>query len=153
MACIPNLLITRTFSKAYGLAGLRVGFGLAHPSVAAMLNRVRQPFNVSTVAQVAALAALDDTAHLQRSVTLNTAGMRQICTGLQRLGLDFIPAFGNFLSFRVDRAAERYQRLLKRGVIVRPVANYGMPDYLRVSIGLESENEQFLSALAGALQE
>lgn len=153
LAHFPNLLITRTFSKAYGLAGLRVGFGLAHASVVGMLNRVRQPFNVSSVAQVAALAALGDTAHLQRSIALNTAGMRQICAGLQRLGLDFIPSFGNFLSFRVDRAAALYQRLLKRGVIVRPVANYGMPDYLRVSIGLESENEQFLSALAGALQE
>ena len=153
LARFPNLLIARTFSKAYGLAGLRVGFGLAQPSVVEMLNRVRQPFNVSSVAQAGALAALGDGQHLQRSIALNTDGMRQICAGLQRLGLDFIPSFGNFLSFRVGNAAAIYQRLLKRGVIVRPVANYGMPDYLRVSIGLESENEIFLSALAGALQE
>lgn len=153
LARFPNLLIARTFSKAYGLAGLRVGFGLAQPSVVEMLNRVRQPFNVSSVAQAGALAALGDGQHLQRSIALNTDGMRQIGAGLQRLGLDFIPSFGNFLSFRVGNAAAIYQRLLKRGVIVRPVANYGMPDYLRVSIGLESENEIFLSALAGALQE
>ena len=149
----PNLLIARTFSKAYGLAGLRVGFALAHPAVAAMLNRVRQPFNVSSVAQAAALAALNDTAHLQRSIALNTAGMQQIIAGLSQLKLDYIPSFGNFLSFRIGNATAMYQRLLKRGVIVRPVANYGMPDYLRVSIGLEAENQKFLSALNDAIQE
>ena len=149
----PNLLIARTFSKAYGLAGLRVGFALAHPDVAGLLNRVRQPFNVSSVAQAAALAALGDKTHLQRSMALNTAGMQQICAGLQRLGLTFIPSFGNFLSFRIGSASAMYQRLLKRGVIVRPVANYGMPEYLRVSIGLEAENDKFLSALASAIEE
>ena len=149
----PNLLIARTFSKAYGLAGLRVGFGLAHPSVIGMLNRVRQPFNVSSVAQAAAVAALGDTAHLQRSVALNSAGMQQICTGLKRLGLSFIPSFGNFVSFRIGSATAMYQRLLQRGVIVRPIASYAMPEYLRVSIGLETENERFLSALASAMQE
>ncbi len=153
LARFPNLLIARTFSKAYGLAGLRVGFGLAHPNVVDMLNRVRQPFNVSSVAQAAALAALGDRAHLQRSVELNARGMRQICEGLQRLGLSYIPSFGNFLSFRIGGATAMYQRLLKRGIIVRPVANYGMPDYLRVSVGLEEENDKFLSALAGAMQE
>ena len=153
LARLPNLLIARTFSKAYGLAGLRVGFGLAHPNVIDLLNRVRQPFNVSSVAQAAALAALGDTAHLQRSVALNTAGMRQICEGLTRLGLSYIPSFGNFLSFRIGGATAMYQRLLKRGIIVRPVANYGMPEYLRVSIGLETENDKFISALAGAMQE
>ena len=149
----PNLLIARTFSKAYGLAGLRVGFALAHPEVAGLLNRVRQPFNVSSVAQAAALAALGDKPHLKRSIALNTAGMQQICAGLQRLGLTFIPSFGNFLSFRIGSATAIYQRLLQRGVIVRPVANYGMPEYLRVSIGLEAENDKFLSALASAIQE
>lgn len=149
----PNLLIARTFSKAYGLAGLRVGFALAHPAVAAMLNRVRQPFNVSSVAQAAAVAALGDAAHLTSSVALNTAGMRQITAGLIRLKLDYIPSFGNFLSFRIGHATAMYQRLLKRGIIVRPVANYGLPDYLRVSIGLEAENGKFLIALTGAIQE
>jgi len=149
----PNLLIARTFSKAYGLAGLRVGFALAHPDVAAMLNRVRQPFNVSSVAQAAAVAALGDMAHLNRSVALNTAGMLQITAGLSKLNLDYIPSFGNFLSFRIGNATAMYQRLLKRGIIVRPVANYGMPDYLRVSIGLAAENQKFLSALSDAMQE
>ena len=153
LARFPNLLIARTFSKAYGLAGLRVGFGLAHPGVIGMLNRVRQPFNVSSVAQAAAVAALGDTAHLQRSVALNSAGMQQICTGLKRLGLTFIPSFGNFVSFRIGSATAMYQRLLQRGVIVRPIASYAMPEYLRVSIGLETENETFLSALASAMQE
>ena len=148
----PNLLIARTFSKAYGLAGLRVGFGLAHPDVIGMLNRVRQPFNVSSVAQVAAVAALGDHVHLQRSVALNTAGMTQICAGLKRLGLSYIPSFGNFVSFRIGNATAMYQRLLQRGVIVRPVASYAMPEYLRVSIGLETENETFLSALTGVIQ-
>lgn len=149
----PNLLIARTFSKAYGLAGLRVGFALAHPDVAAMLNRVRQPFNVSSVAQAAAVAALGDAAHLRSSIALNTAGMRQITDGLTNLKLDYIPSFGNFLSFRIGNATAMYQRLLKRGVIVRPVANYGMPEYLRVSIGLEAENQKFLNALTDAIQE
>lgn len=149
----PNLMIARTFSKAYGLAGLRVGFALTHPAVAGLLNRVRQPFNVSSVAQAAAVAALADTAHLNRSIALNAAGMQQICAGLKRLGLTFIPSFGNFLSFRIGNTGAMYQRLLQRGVIVRPVANYGMPDYLRVSIGLEAENEKFLSALTSAMQE
>ena len=149
----PNLLIARTFSKAYGLAGLRVGFALAHADVAAMLNRVRQPFNVSSVAQAAAVAALSDAAHLRSSVALNTAGMQQIIAGLIKLKLDYIPSFGNFLSFRIGNATAMYQRLLKRGVIVRPVANYGMPEYLRVSIGLEIDNQKFLSALANAIQE
>lgn len=153
LARFPNLMITRTFSKAYGLAGLRVGFALCHPDVADMLNRVRQPFNVSTAAQVAAQAALADTDHLARSVAINRAGMAQITAGLARLGLDWIPSYGNFLSFRIGNATAMYQRLLRRGVIVRPIANYGLPEYLRVSIGLEQENERFLTALAGALEE
>lgn len=153
LARFPNLLIARTFSKAYGLAGLRAGFALCHADVADMLNRVRQPFNVSAVAQVAAVAALGDTTHLNKSVALNFAGMKQIADGLGKLKLDYIPSFGNFVSFRIGNATAMYQRLLKRGVIVRPVANYGMPEYLRVSIGLEAENKKFLSALQSAMQE
>lgn len=149
----PNLMITRTFSKAYGLAGLRVGFALAHGDVADMLNRVRQPFNVSTAAQVAAVAALDDAAHLARAVAVNTAGMAQVTAGLAQLGLEWIPSHGNFVTFRVGDATAIYQRLLRRGVIVRPVANYGLPDYLRVSIGLPEENQRFLAALAAAVEE
>ncbi len=151
LAQFPNLVITRTFSKAYGLAGLRVGFALAHPEVADLMNRVRQPFNVSTVAQAAAQAALDDREFVHRSIELNRAGMRQILDGLEQLRLEHIPSFGNFVSFRVSAAARVYQRLLKQGVIVRPIGMYGLPDHLRVSIGLPGENERFLSALRMAL--
>jgi histidinol-phosphate aminotransferase len=151
LARFPNLVITRTFSKAYGLAGLRVGFALAHPEVADLMNRVRQPFNVSSVAQTAAQAALDDREFVHRSVELNRSGMRQIVEGLGRLGLQHIPSFGNFLSVQTSAAAQVYERLLRQGVIVRPIGMYGLPDHLRVSIGLPAENERFLSALHVAL--
>lgn len=157
----PNLIISRTFSKAYGLAGLRVGYALAGELVADMLNRVRQPFNVNSIAQAAAVAALQDEAFVKRTCELNQAGMKQITQGLTRLGLEYIPSYGNFVCCRIVNpvqsgekgASQMYRRLLELGVIVRPIANYGMPDYLRVSIGLESENEKFLSALAQALGE
>lgn len=142
-----NLVVTRTLSKAYGLAGLRVGFALANPTVADMMNRVRQPFNVNSVAQAAAIAALADDEFVEKSYELNRAGMIQITLGCQRLGLDFIPSHGNFVSIKVNHAANVYQGLLKKGVIVRPVAAYELPDYLRVSIGLETENARFLKAL------
>jgi histidinol-phosphate aminotransferase len=147
----PNLVITRTFSKAYGLAGLRVGFALAHPEVADLLNRVRLPFNVNSLAQVAARAALDDQAFVARSRELNDRGMRQLRQGFEQLRLDWIPSFGNFVSVRVGPAASVYRRLLEQGVIVRPIAAYGLPEHLRVSVGLESENGRFLSALKTAL--
>jgi histidinol-phosphate aminotransferase len=142
-----NLVITRTLSKAYGLAGLRVGFALASAGIADMMNRVRQPFNVNSVAQAAAVAALADDDFVNRSYELNRAGMTQITDGFKRLGLDFIPSYGNFVSVRVEHAADIYQSLLKKGIIVRPVAAYELPDYLRVSIGLETENARFLQAL------
>ena len=151
LARFPNLVVTRTFSKAYGLAGLRVGFALAHPDIADLMNRVRQPFNVSTIAQAAAVAALDDQEFVRDSVALNRSGMRQIDDGLKQLNLECIPSFGNFLTFRVSGAPHVYQRLLKQGVIVRPIGAYGLPEHLRVSVGLESENERFLSALRVAL--
>ncbi|HEY3328225.1 MAG TPA: histidinol-phosphate transaminase [Novimethylophilus sp.] len=146
-----NLVVTRTLSKAYGLAGLRVGFSLAHAEVADMINRVRQPFNVNNVALAAAAAALHDDEFVRRSRELNDAGMRQITAGLSSMGLEFIPSFGNFVCFRVDNAPAVYQRLLQKGVIIRPVTNYELPDYLRVSIGLESEIARFLSALEEVL--
>ncbi len=149
----PNLIVSRTFSKAYGLAGLRVGYALSHPQVADMMNRVRQPFNVNSVAQAAAVAALDDTDFVRKTNELNRRGMVQITEGLARLGLEYIPSFGNFVAFRIGGATARYRRLLELGVIVRPIANYDMPDWLRVSIGLETENEKFLSALKQALGE
>ena len=149
----PNLIISRTFSKAYGLAGLRVGYALSNAQVSDMMNRVRQPFNVNSVAQAAAAAALRDTSFVKRTFELNIRGMAQITEGLTKLGLDFIPSYGNFVSFKVGKAAAIYQRLLELGVIVRPIANYDMPEYLRVSIGLESENAKFLTALTHALGE
>src|SRR5574340_503480 len=147
----PNLVITRTFSKAYGLAGLRVGFALAHPAVADLMNRVRQPFNVNSLSQAAAIAAMEDEAFLAQGVALNRAGMEQLTEGLARLGISQIPSYGNFVSFRVGPAAAIYHSLLRQGVIVRPLANYGMPEHLRVSIGLESENAVFLRALEPSL--
>lgn len=148
LAEFPNLIISRTFSKAYGLAGLRIGFGAASPDVADMMNRVRQPFNVNSLAQAAAVASLDDDEFLERSYALNQAGMLQITRGLEKLGLHYIPSYGNFVSFRIAHAMQVYQKLLEQGVIVRPVANYDMADYLRVSIGLFSENARFLEVLA-----
>ena len=147
----PNLILTRTFSKAYGLAGLRVGYAFAHPGVADLMNRVRQPFNVNSISLAAATAGLGDREFVRRSHELNRTGMRRITSGLTRLALDYIPSFGNFVSFKVIDAAGVYLRLLKRGVIVRPIAGYGMPDYLRVSIGLEAENARFLEALQQSL--
>lgn len=149
----PNLIVSRTFSKAYGLAGLRVGYGLGSAAVADMMNRVRQPFNVNSLALVAAAAALADDDFIARSYALNQLGMRQIIQGALLLGLDFIPSYGNFVAVRVGDAASMYQRLLRHGVIVRPIANYGMPEYLRVSIGLAAENTQFLQALESAIKE
>ena len=147
LTTFENLLISRTFSKAFGLAGLRVGFGVTSSAVADMMNRVRQPFNVNSVAQAAASASLTDDDFVARSRALNNAGMVQITQGLQKLGLVFIPSFANFVSFKIANAGDIYQKLLQNGVIVRPIANYEMPDYLRVSIGLFSENARFLEVL------
>jgi len=150
----PNLVVTRTFSKAYGLAGLRAGYAFAHPSVADIMNRVRQPFNVNSLALAAATAALDDMEFVARSFAENLQGMRQVEEGAQRLGLEWIPSWGNFVSIRVGKAGEVYRRLLKRGVIVRPVGGgYQMPEHLRVTIGTPEENEKFLIALAASLKD
>ena len=147
----PNLVVTRTFSKAYGLAGLRVGYALARPAVADLLNRVRQPFNVNSLALTAAAAALRDAEFLAQAKQVNDAGMTQLCDGFARLGLDWIPSRGNFVSVKVGDAAAVFQALLRQGVIVRPVANYGLHEYLRVSIGLAEQNRRFLVALGAIL--
>ncbi|MEI7969680.1 MAG: histidinol-phosphate transaminase [Betaproteobacteria bacterium] len=147
----PNLVITRTFSKAYGLAGMRVGFALAHPDVADLMNRVRQPFNVNTVAQAGAIACLADDDYVERSRLANAEGMRQIVEGLAPLGIEHIPSRGNFLCIRVGAAGEVYQKLLQLGVIVRPIGAYAMPEWLRVSVGLATENDRFLQALAAVV--
>lgn len=147
----PNLIVARTFSKAYGLAALRVGYGVMDVAVSAMLNRVRQPFNVNALAQEAALAALADTAYVDQSRALNREGLAQIAHALERLGRRYLPSHGNFVLVHVGDAAEINRALLKDGVIVRPVANYGLPEWLRVTVGLPSENERFIAALARAL--
>ena len=148
----PNLIVSRTFSKAYGLAGLRIGYCISHPQVANILNRVRQPFNVDSFALAAATAVLDDADYLQRSRQINREGMQQLVQGFNKLGLDYIPSAGNFITVHFDReAGPLYQALLREGVIVRPVANYGMPKSLRISIGLPAENARFLQALEKVL--
>jgi len=148
----PNLLISRTFSKAYGLASLRVGFALATAEVTDLLNRVRQPFNVNSFALAAANAALGDTDFLAQTRALNHAGMAQLEAGCTTLGLTWIPSRANFLSIHVERnGAQVFQDLLKLGVIVRPIGGYGLPDYIRVSIGTAEENQRFLQALAQVL--
>ena len=147
----PNLIVSRTFSKAYGLAALRVGYGIMNAEVAGMLNRVRQPFNVNALAQAAAVAALADTEYVDASRALNRSGMRELEDGAKALGLEFIPSHGNFLLLRVGDAERVFRRLLEQGVIVRPVANYGLPEYLRITVGLPAENRRFLDALQSAL--
>lgn len=153
----PNLIISRTFSKAFGLAGLRVGYGLMAPEIADLLNRLRQPFNVNSLALAAAAAALEDEEFVRRSYELNRMGMAQLESGFAALGLKWIKSYGNFICFELPRikgqpgAAIVYQALLKQGVIVRPVGGYELPDHLRVTIGTEAENRIFLAALQKAL--
>lgn len=149
---LPNLVVTRTLSKAYGLAGLRVGYALAHPEVAELMNRVRQPFNVNHLAMVAACAALDDEDFIEESRRVNAAGLAQLEAGFARLGLDCIPSAGNFIAVRVGDAARIYEALLRQGVIVRPIAGYGLPEHLRVTVGTQAQNERFLASLAAAVQ-
>lgn len=150
VARFPNLVLSRTLSKAYGLAGLRVGYGVAHPEVAELMNRVRQPFNVNHLAMVAACAALDDLEFIARGRDNNAAGLKQLAAGFERLGLEYIPSYANFITVRVGDAAAVYAKLLAAGVIVRPIANYGMPEHLRVTVGLPEHNARFLAALEAA---
>lgn len=152
LSAYPNLLVSRTFSKAYGLASLRVGYALSSPAVADVLNRVRQPFNVNSLALAAACAALDDTDYVSQSRRLNESGMQQMEAGLRQMGLGWIPSRANFIAVDLGQeAAPVYEALLREGVIVRPVGGYGMPNHLRVSIGLPAENERFLEALGKVL--
>jgi histidinol-phosphate aminotransferase len=150
----PNLVVTRTFSKIYGLAALRVGYSISSLEIAEILNRVRQPFNVNAIGYAAALAALEDEEFVAESRALNQKQMSRICEGLESLGLSWIPSAGNFLSVDIGRpAASVFKRMLRSGVIVRPIENYGMPNHLRITIGLEEENARALSALEAALLE
>lgn len=147
----PNLVVTRTFSKIYGLASLRVGYGIASPEITDVLNRVRQPFNVNAYAQAAAIAALKDRDFVQRSIQLNHDGLLFLAKALREMGLEYIPSAGNFITFMVADAAEIYDRLLHRGIIVRPVGGYDIENGLRVTVGTASENRQFIKALKDVL--
>ncbi|MCG8668889.1 MAG: histidinol-phosphate transaminase [Pseudomonadales bacterium] len=144
----PNLIVSRTFSKAYGLASLRVGYSISNPQIADVLNRVRSPFNVDSFALAAAVAVLDDKEYLQKSIVINREGMEQVTQGLENMGLSYIPSVGNFVSVDFGKdAMPIYEALLREGVIVRPVGPYKMPTFLRISIGLPEENARFLGAL------
>jgi histidinol-phosphate aminotransferase len=147
----PNLVVSRTFSKAYGLAGLRVGYGVMNAEVADLVNRVRAPFNVNALAQAAALAALADTAYVDASRRLNDEGMRTLAAGFDALGLAHLPSHGNFILVNVGHGGKVFEHLLGHGVIVRPVGNYGLPEWIRVTVGLPHENARFLGALPAAL--
>jgi len=148
----PNLVVVRTFSKAYGLAGLRVGYAVAHPEITNLLNKARQPFNVNSLAQIAAVYALKDQDFIKNGITLNHKGMQQIIAGIAKLDLDYLPSQGNFLAIKFAQDTSQINlELLRRGVIVRPIAGYQMPEFLRVSIGTEAENQQFLQTLTAIL--
>ena len=153
LAEYPNLVVTRTFSKAYGLAGLRIGYAVSHPDVAELLNRVRQPFNTSTLAQAAALAALEDDEFIARSRALNSEGLQRLTAGLRAIGLDVSPSVGNFVLADLGRPVQPvYEALLREGIIVRPVGNYGLPNHLRITVGLPEQNERLLAVLPRCLE-
>lgn len=148
----PNLLVTRTFSKIFGLAGLRVGYGVGSAELVSMVSRVRHPFNVNMLALAAAEAALGDEDFIKRSVEVNRDGLKQLKTGFAELDLGHIPSVGNFVCVELDRpGAEVYEALLREGVIVRPVANYQLPNHLRVTVGTESDNARLLEAMKKVL--
>jgi len=150
----PNLIVTRTFSKAYGLAGLRIGYGVSHPAVTNILNRVRQPFNANSLALAAAETALSDTDFLEKSVEVNNRGMRQLTQAFGEMSLEYIPSAGNFVCVDTKTDGNKvYEALLKKGVIVRPVGPYRMPNHLRVSVGSEADNGVFISSLKSVLSE
>ena len=147
LADYPNLVVLRTFSKAYGLAGVRVGYAVSHPSVAAMLNRVRQAFNVSVIGLAGAAAALDDTAHVDAAVRLAVSERARVAARLDMAGARVLPSAGNFLLVHAGaNARDKYDALLRRGVIVRPVGNYGLPEHLRVTLGTTEQNDRFLKS-------
>jgi len=154
LADYPNLLVTRTFSKIFGLAGLRAGYGVSSPELANYLNRVRQPFNVNSLALAAADAALDDDSHIELSRKMNQTGMAYLMDACQSRGLSYIPSAGNFLAIDFSRPAQDlFEAMMQQGVIVRPIANYGMPNFLRVTIGSEDENQRFIEVMDSVLEE
>lgn len=155
VAKYPNLLVSRSMSKVYGLAGLRIGYAIAQPGITDLLNRIRQPFNVNSLAMAAAIAALNDAAFVEKSARLNAAGYRQLTQAFDAMNIQYVPSYGNFVLIKVgddDAAGARVNfELLKQGIIVRPVASYGLPQWLRISIGLEEENALFIAAFKKAM--
>ncbi len=148
----PNLIVTRTFSKIYGLAGLRVGYAVSSPAIADLLNRVRQPFNANSLALAAASAAVGDDEHIQRSRAVNTAGLQQWFAACVANGWEYMPTMGNFITVDTGRvAAPLYDALLREGVIVRPVGGYGLPRHLRITIGTQEQNLRCINALKKVL--
>ncbi|MFQ3175921.1 MAG: histidinol-phosphate aminotransferase [Psychromonas sp.] len=149
----PNLIVSRTFSKAYGLAGLRVGYSISNPQIADILNRVRQPFNCNALALKAAETVLQDEDYLQQGIKLNNAGMADLSAFFSEHNLEYIPSMGNFITVNVGKSGDQvYQQLLHEGVIVRPITGYGLSDHLRISIGLFDENQRFKQALVKVLK-
>jgi histidinol-phosphate aminotransferase len=150
----PNLIVTRTFSKIHGLASVRLGYSISSPEMADLLNRARQPFNCSSFALAAGVAAIADEDFVTTSAALNREGMDQLVRGIARLGYEYIPSAGNFVSIDCGvPAPEIFDSLLRKGVITRPIAEYGLPNHLRVSIGLEAENDRFLNAFEAVMME
>ncbi len=148
---LPNVLLMRTFSKIYGLAGLRIGYGIGHPDLIAALEKIRQPFNLNTLAQVGALAALDDARHVERTRRGNQRGLKMFARAFRKLKLEFVPSAANFVLVRVGDGARVFAGLQQRGVIVRPMGGYGLPEWIRISIGTPGENRRCLEALTGVL--
>src|SRR5512137_1695282 len=147
----PNLLLMRTFSKIYGLAGLRLGYGIGHPDLIAEFEKIRQPFNINAIAQAGALAALDDTAHADKTRRINSRGLKLYARAFRKLGLEFIPSSANFILVRVGDGQRVFTELQKRGVIVRPMAGYQLPEWIRISIGKPKQNAKCLAALKEVL--
>jgi histidinol-phosphate aminotransferase len=148
----PNLLLTRTFSKIYGLAGLRLGYGIGHPELIAALEKTRQPFNINLVSQAAALAALDDAGHVRLTRENNRAGLEHYTTAFRQMGLEFVPSHANFILVKVGDGKRVFGELQQRGVIVRPMAGYGLPGWIRISIGTAQENTRCLESLKAVLK-
>lgn len=148
----PNLVVTQTFSKVYALAGLRIGYAMSNPEIADILNRVRQPFNTNVLAQAAAMASLDDNEHVSKSVAMNNTGKVFLQNAFEQMQLHYLPTMGNFISVKVNcDGLALYQKMLQQGVIVRPVANYAMPEYLRITIGTPQQNERLIKTLKQCL--
>lgn len=147
-----NVVVLRTFSKTYGLAGLRIGYAVAPPDCIKLIQRVRQPFNVNAMALAAAEAALDDRAFVARTRRMVAAGLRQFEKGFAALGLRYVPSMANFILVEVGRGRELFQALQREGVIVRPMDGYGLPDHVRITVGTVAENRRCLAALAKVLK-